>query len=378
MAANNLRLLLTKYYTRKRGQVLFKNKYSLNKLALEMWDENTDKGIEPSTISRVINGKRLFTYEQLKIFCTVLNIRGRAKKDLIKALQADYLKRSDLTISESERVDALLYESYQLKKAIKLGGLCILIGFYVILFFWWLFLFAYNINDSPLNTGFGVTYGLIPFIGGIARLFTISRLTISTTDYNKALVFLSLGLLTWFGGAIIWAWYSIFLKIEVAYPSWADISYLASWPLWLIGLIFLSKTNSLKINLKDNSNKYIMILLPLCTLLLEYYLLVITARHSILIAGDIIKIFLDFYYPFFDMTLIAFVLLLWRRFIFKSNHWSITLILLGFILNFIGDISLNYTSTVGTYENGGSIDFILATAMFFISLCVNTLDTNTV
>lgn len=382
MTANNLQLLLTKYYTRKGGQVLFKNKYSLNKLSLEMWDEKNDKGIEPSTLSRVINGKRLFTYEQLKTFCKVLNIKGNARKDLIKALRADYLERSDLTLSDEEKSNALLNEAYQSRKTIKLGGLFILIGLYIALFFWWLFLFVYKIKETPLNDGYGTMYMLVPFFGGIIGLLKSNNFDSSQQELKLSIFIFSIGLLTWSGGNIIWGYYKFVLHIIVAYPSLADLSYIVSWPLWLGGLFFLAKSANKNIGIGGNAKKIAALVIFVTGLLLSYSLLILIARNGLWTTkGGIIKTILDFYYPVFDI-LIIITIILRRDFSFKKTFYlkkfPIILLLIGFTLNFIGDLSLNYTSTLDSYYQGGWIDFILTTAMFFLSLGLNTLDTNTV
>jgi hypothetical protein len=65
---------LQKYYSRSGKKIIFSNKMTLNQLALEMWVRMGYSGVDASVLSRVINGKRLFTPSQLKIFADILKI----------------------------------------------------------------------------------------------------------------------------------------------------------------------------------------------------------------------------------------------------------------------------------------------------------------
>jgi len=50
---------------------------TLNQLAWEMWERLGYKEIDPSVISRVLRGERLFTYKQLNSFCEILKLRSQ-------------------------------------------------------------------------------------------------------------------------------------------------------------------------------------------------------------------------------------------------------------------------------------------------------------
>lgn len=82
---------LQKYYTREGKKLIFLNNKSLNQFALSMWERLDYQQIDASVLSRVINGERLFTQKQLKIFCDLLGIQGNEKELLFKELHDDYL-----------------------------------------------------------------------------------------------------------------------------------------------------------------------------------------------------------------------------------------------------------------------------------------------
>ena len=77
---------LQKYYLRKGNRIFFTNKMTLNQLSWEMWDRLGYKGIDPSVLSRVLKGERLFTPNQLKVFCKVLKLSKTDRQELEEAL----------------------------------------------------------------------------------------------------------------------------------------------------------------------------------------------------------------------------------------------------------------------------------------------------
>ncbi len=91
---------LQKYYTRKGGKIVFANGMSLNKLALEMWEGQHFSKIDASVLSKVINGKRIFTKQQLETFCSLLRVPQIEKDFLLFCLQKDYCSREQIDIDE--------------------------------------------------------------------------------------------------------------------------------------------------------------------------------------------------------------------------------------------------------------------------------------
>lgn len=77
-------------------RIRFSNGMSLNQMALEIGEicfTNGRKWFEPSSLSRVLSGDRLFTAHQLDAFCQVLRIYGEARWNLECAVVQDYIER---------------------------------------------------------------------------------------------------------------------------------------------------------------------------------------------------------------------------------------------------------------------------------------------
>ncbi|MBI1982023.1 hypothetical protein HYU45_00085 [Candidatus Daviesbacteria bacterium] len=93
--------ILKQYYQKVGNKTIFQGKFSLNQLALELWQRLGYRGIDSSSLSRIINGKRLFTVEQLGTFCMILSLMKRQKDELFLALEEDYLLRYGLKLYPS-------------------------------------------------------------------------------------------------------------------------------------------------------------------------------------------------------------------------------------------------------------------------------------
>jgi len=89
----NFSQTLIKHYRRLGNRVIFANGMTLNQLALEMWENLEGREIDSSVLSKVINGKRLFSFKQLRIFCDLLKLPQFERNHLFKSLSKDLLSK---------------------------------------------------------------------------------------------------------------------------------------------------------------------------------------------------------------------------------------------------------------------------------------------
>lgn len=255
-----------------------------------------------------------------------------------------------------------------------------LTGFYVSLLIWWLIIFSFGIKDTPFNIAFAFAYGLIPIFGGIFGIFKAKKWGMLKSSMGKALLFLSSGLITWGIGEMIWSYYNFFLKVEVPYPSWADASFIVSWPLWSLGVLFLSYATGARFGLKSINGKLLLIGIPIIAFIVSYYLLIIVARQgSFELGGGFLKIFFDIAYPVWDVVIITMALIIYGlsfKYLGGRFKWPVIITLLGFFINYFADFGFSYTTTIETHYNGNWVDLLFTTAVFVLSFGINSLDTN--
>lgn len=101
---------LKKHYTKREGKIIFTNKKTLNQFALQMWEKLGFSQIDASVLSKVINGKRLFTPQQLRIFCQILAIDNHEEDYLLHCLAQDYNVRKNLHIKGFFLASPFAYE----------------------------------------------------------------------------------------------------------------------------------------------------------------------------------------------------------------------------------------------------------------------------
>ncbi|MDD5357139.1 MAG: hypothetical protein PHS53_03280 [Candidatus Pacebacteria bacterium] len=243
---------------------------------------------------------------------------------------------------------------------------------------WWLTIFNRGIIDTTENYLFGGAIGVLTVIGGIVGLIKAKRWGGFRSSTGKSVIFLSTGLLTWAIGTLIFAYYNLFLDIAVPYPSLADVAYIVSWPLWTIGILYLSPAIGLKYQLKKMSGKVFLLIIPLVTIFLSYYLLFVIGRGGVIdLSGGSLKLFFDLAYPIGDIVILSITALVYSlsfNYLGGFFKFPIIVIMLGFVLNYLADFSFSYTTTQETFDVANWNDLLFTTAMFVLSVGLSLFD----
>jgi hypothetical protein len=255
-----------------------------------------------------------------------------------------------------------------------------LTGFYICLLGWWLLIQYYQVKNQPINLVFAFSYGLIPLFGGILGILQSKTWGFLKSELGKAIFFFSLGLISWGIGECIWSYYTIILHDTVPYPSWSDAGFIASIPLWAIGIFYLSHTTGARYSLRKISGQVYLFILPLIISAISYFLLVTIARQGILTSdGGGLKVFFDLAYPIGDIIILTIALLVYGlslKYLGGQFKWPVIITLCGFIFEYFADFGFSYTTTVNTFYNGSWVDLLFTTAMFVLSFGINSFAIN--
>ena len=267
--------------------------------------------------------------------------------------------------------------------SLRMSGMLYMTLWFMVMCFWWLFM-NMNISNSEntfQNYFFGFIFGLIPLVGGVVGLRNSQSWGGLKSVMGRATAFLSLGLLSWSLGSLIWAYYNFFGAIEVPYPSWADLAYVVSWPLWAWGAIELSRATGAKFSLRKRGGKLALLAISAAVISVSYYLLVVAARGGELVVGDggALKTFFDLAYPIGDvvilsLSLIAFGLSL--KYFGGKFKTPILILLAGFVLNYFADFAFSWTTLHETFYVGSWVDVLFMSAMTALSIGVIGLNPN--
>lgn len=216
-----------------------------------------------------------------------------------------------------------------------------------------------------------IPLAMLPLVGGIIGLRNSFKWGGMVSVLGRSSLALSLGLIAWAGGMIIWNYYLFFTTVEVPYPSVADAIFILSWPLWAYGIWKLSEVIGVRFALRNMSKSFL--LLPLAIILFSVYLLIYVARGGITYDNSL-KLFFDLFYPLGDiviLTITASVYFLLRNFLGGIYKIPVLILFFGFLLNYFSDFLFSYTTTRGTYFNGHFVDFLFTTTMFILSLSLS-------
>lgn len=219
---------------------------------------------------------------------------------------------------------------------------------------------------------------IIPLLGGIIGLVKAKRWGGWQSSMGRAISSLSIGMLTWSGGMIVWNYYLFFTDVEVPYPSFADALFILSWFFWPYGILQLSKAIGTKVGLRTKRGKVALVVLSLLALFISYYLLIVIARGGTIdfsVRG--MQLFFDLFYPLGDVViliLIAVVYSLSRKYLGGQYKTPIIVLFIGFLLNYLSDFIFSYTTSTEVYFNGHFVDFLFTTTMFVLSFGISNLD----
>ncbi len=252
----------------------------------------------------------------------------------------------------------------------------LLLGYFFCLLIWWVSLQLSGFTDTLTNYFFGLSFGLIPLIGGILGIHTSTKWGSYTSYFGRAVLFISLGLISWGLGNCLWAYFNLVLHVEVPFPSLADLLFVVSWPLWLVGMLNLSKATGAKYSLKRAYGKVFLLIIPALAFLVTYYVVKFASGGGLDISGGPLATFFVFAYPVGDVVILSMSLLVYGlSFGYLGGRYNlfISILLISFIVNYFGDMGFSYTTTTNSYFNGNWVDLTFALAFFMMGFAVNSL-----
>lgn len=256
----------------------------------------------------------------------------------------------------------------------------IVIVSFLIMLLWWVFINLNNLQNVNQNFLYGAGLGLISVIGAVVGILNAKKWGFFKSSMGKAVLFLSIGLLTWGIGTLLFAYYNMFLQVDIPYPSFADLFYIISWPLWALSIFHLSKATGARFQLNNSVGKLLVVIVPIIAIVFSYYILIIVARDGVVVSStNPLKTFFDLVYPIGDVVILTATLLIYTlsfNFLGGFFKWPIILILLGFAFNYISDFNFVFGVTKGTYFVANWVDLLYTVSFFLLGLGVSMADPN--
>ena len=247
-----------------------------------------------------------------------------------------------------------------------------LIAYFLLLVIGWIALFYKGTTEGFGNYFYSFAFSLVPLIGGFGGLFLSRGWGGLESAVGRAVFCISLGLFTWGAGSMVWSYYNFFVGVAAPYPGLADIGFVASLPLWIYGILSLSRATGARVGAKHTLGKWLLILLPVFVAVVSYYLLVVVARGGVLTDSfdNYLKLTLDLAYPLGDVvifSLISVIFSLSIKYLGGQYKSAVLYILIGFAFMYFADFVFSYTTTVGTFYDGDWGDMLFTLALSTIT-----------
>lgn len=240
--------------------------------------------------------------------------------------------------------------------------------FFITVISWWALLFFTNNLTEHNRNIWAAFYGLICLWGAYRGLVHSRRWGGVGSIIGRSLLVLSLGLLAQEFGQLIFSYYNIFLKVEVPYPSLADLGYFGSIPLYLIGIFMLGQAVGIKFSFKKFASQILVVAIPVGMLAVVYYLFLRDYQFDF---SQPLKIFLDFGYPLGQTIYTSVAIstfLLSRNLMGGVMRSKVLLLLFAFVAQYVADSNFLFQSINGTWVSGNYGDILYFLAYFIMTL----------
>lgn len=239
---------------------------------------------------------------------------------------------------------------------------------YAIVYIWWVKLQFIGIGTSEAYL-FNWFYGLIGLSGAIYGIrISLKRWGGWKSVIGRGLILLPIGLLGQWFGLQIWTYYNAVVKIEVPYPSLADIGYFALIPAYTLGAWMFAHASGARFSLKTMRGKILALSIPFIALIGAYTLFLRDIGFDL---SNPVKLFFDIGYPLGEtipVSIALFTFTLSRNLLGGTMKSRILYLVGAFFFQFITEYAFLYAAGAQTYINGGWNDLMYATSYTIMSI----------
>lgn len=228
---------------------------------------------------------------------------------------------------------------------------------------WSSLLFRQGLTTSVWNYLFNIAVALLYLFAFIIAVWHSRKPEIPRQSRN-ILIYFGLAALFWSIGSLIWAYSNIILNISVPYPSWADLFFLLSYPIFGITLWNLHESyagpRASSAAIRDST-----IIVVVSAVVIFAFL----NRPDVSPDLGLSKNLLNVAYSLGDVMLVAIALVELRSGIAKK-HRGLYLLIGFFLLQAGGDFLFAARNNAGAYWNGDMSDLLFAASALCLTLAL--------
>lgn len=239
-----------------------------------------------------------------------------------------------------------------------------ILGIYLGIIVWWFSLYISGTKDTAVINGFSAVWTAVCAILDVYLVISVInvRKYMNNIYLASSLLFLSLGLTTWCLGNVIWVYYNVVYKIELPFPSYADIMFLGCLPLLLVGVYDLIMYRKyVCVNYSAHIFKrFIAVLLTLFSLFMVFTIFNKDAFT--------LRVVFNTIFVFMDLVILSILIspVLLKLFFGGFAHFTLGkfIMLFSLLSLLISDIGFFVGTSTGTYYNACFVDLFFLTAQF--------------
>jgi len=211
-----------------------------------------------------------------------------------------------------------------------------------------------------------------PFIAGLAAGASGSALIKywgnPSDKFSRVWLGFHLGMAFWFLGEVGWAVYTLVLRVEIPYPSIADVA-------WLIGYVPLFISIHLYISAFRFAISKAMYAIAAVAVSIGSFALFLFLVSPVLGAtaeAEVTTLMVDIAYPALDLALFSISIL--GLLIFAKGKIALTWLLINgaILMNVVADILFSYTMLQDTYYNGHFLELFFHWGYILFALAFYT------
>lgn len=250
--------------------------------------------------------------------------------------------------------------------------------FFSYLCLWSIIQFVAKTTDGTLNNFFADTYGILAGIGGLICLLIASKWDYLRSYVGKSVFFLAIGLLSQFLGQLSYTLLFYVYGIENAYPAFGEVFYLATIPLYIMGIWFIAKASGFTLNSRSYSKYVSAVIVPSILMSISYYLFLRTYDATDL---PFSIVFLDYVYPIGQALFVSLAIVTYygtKDVLGGVMRQRVLFILFALVFQYVADSMFIYETRNEIWYAGGLSDLMFLISYYLMTLGLVQFDTESI
>lgn len=241
---------------------------------------------------------------------------------------------------------------------------------FLLLAAWWLILqfIGYEEVSESRNLIWAATYQLVAVFGGVGGLLVSRGWGGGRSVLGRSILAFAVGLLFQVFGQSTFSFYNLLLKVDIPYPSIADIGFFGSIPLYIYATVLLARASGVAVTLRSFARQIQALAIPLVILVFSYLFFL---REYEFDWSEPLRVLLDFGYPFGQAIYISLAILAYllsKGVLGGVMKGRILFILLALVVQYAADYNFLFQAANETWRNGGYGDFLYMLAYLTMTL----------